>query len=131
MKKILTLAVLFIMVFSLNWCGNASNIPSLEEIKTQYYTDDEIEQALNCVKREEEVYKMMTTDKILTGRQGRILLVANVSKEHIRKFYIPFFELIKKNGWMIDVACRLDVPVPECDHAFDLPCDRNPFCGEY
>ncbi len=30
---------------------------------------------------------------------------------------------------MIDVACRLDVPVPECDYAYDLPCDRNPFHG--
>ena len=59
----------------------------------------------------------------------RLLLVANVSKEHIRKFYIPFIELLQKNGWQVDVACRMDVPVPECDTAYDLPCDRNPFRG--
>lgn len=59
----------------------------------------------------------------------RLLLVANVSKEHIRKFCIPFIELLQNNGWQVDVACRMDVPVPECDNAYDLPCDRNPFRG--
>ncbi len=32
-------------------------------------------------------------------------------------------------GWQVDVACRMDVPVPECDNSYDLPCDRNPFRG--
>lgn len=59
----------------------------------------------------------------------KLILVANVSKEHIRKFYIPFIALLKKNDWQVDIACRMDVPVPECDHAYDLPCDRNPFRG--
>lgn len=59
----------------------------------------------------------------------KLILVANVSKEHIRKFYIPFIELLQENDWKVDIACRMDVPVPECDHAYDLPCDRNPFRG--
>lgn len=59
----------------------------------------------------------------------KLLLVANVSKEHIRKFHIPLIELLKENGWQVDVACRLDEPVLECDNAYDLPCDRNPFQG--
>lgn len=59
----------------------------------------------------------------------KLILVANVSKEHIRKFYIPFIKLMQERGWKVDVACRLDVPVPECDNAYDLPCDRNPFRG--
>lgn len=59
----------------------------------------------------------------------KLLLVANVSKEHIRKFHIPLIALLKERGWQVDVACRLDEPVPECDHAYDLPCDRNPFNG--
>lgn len=59
----------------------------------------------------------------------KLILVANVSKEHIRKFYIPFIELLQENDWQVDVACRMDVPVPECDNAYDLPCDRNPFRG--
>ena len=59
----------------------------------------------------------------------KLLLVANVSKEHIRKFHIPFILHLRSLGWRVDVACRLDEPVPECDHAFDLPCERNPFRG--
>lgn len=58
-----------------------------------------------------------------------MLLVANVSKEHIRKFYIPFIKLLQEKDWQVDVACRMDVPVPECDYAYDLPCDRDPFRG--
>ena len=59
----------------------------------------------------------------------KLILVANVSKEHIRKFYIPFIQLMQEEGWNVDIACRMDVPVPECDTAYDLPCDRNPFRG--
>lgn len=59
----------------------------------------------------------------------KLILVANVSKEHIRKFYIPFIKLMQEKGWTVDVACRMDVPVPEADCAYDLPCDRNPFRG--
>ena len=60
---------------------------------------------------------------------SKLLLVANVSKEHIRKFHIPFILRMKEAGWRVDVACRLDAPIPECNHTFDLPCDRNPFRG--
>lgn len=59
----------------------------------------------------------------------KLIIVANASKEHIRKFCIPFIDRLHANGWTVDVACRLDVPVPECDNAYDLPCDRNPFRG--
>ena len=60
---------------------------------------------------------------------SKLLLVANVSKEHIRKFHIPLIELLKEKGWIVDVACRLDEPVPEADNAYDLPCNRDPFRG--
>ena len=59
----------------------------------------------------------------------KLLLVANVSKEHIRKFHIPFIMEMTSKGWQVDVACRLDAPIPECHQAYDLPCDRNPFRG--
>lgn len=75
---------------------------------------------------------MVSRDIILTNKQtnrrtGHILLVANVSKEHIRKFHLPFIEYMKSKNWVVDVACKLDEPVPECDHSFGLPCERNPF----
>ena len=60
----------------------------------------------------------------------KLLLVANVSKEHIRKFHIPFILKMKQLGWQVDVACRMDALIPECDHCYDLPCDRNPFKSE-
>ena len=59
----------------------------------------------------------------------KLLLVANVSKEHIRKFHIPLIELLKESNWTVDVACRMDEPVPEAHNSYDLPCDRNPFRG--
>lgn len=59
----------------------------------------------------------------------KVLLIANVSKEHVRKFHLPFIRMLQSEGWQVDVACRMDEPIPECDHAFDLPCDRNPFKG--
>lgn len=57
----------------------------------------------------------------------KIILVANTSKEHIRKFCIPLIGELQANGWTVDVATRMDVPIPECDTAYDLPCERNPW----
>ena len=59
----------------------------------------------------------------------KLIIVANASKEHVRKFCIPFIDQLHKNGWTVDVACRMDVSIPECDTAYDHPCNRNPFRG--
>lgn len=59
----------------------------------------------------------------------KLLIVANVAREHIRKFHIPIIKHFQSQGWQVDVACRMDVPVPEADCTYDLPCDRNPFKG--
>ena len=59
----------------------------------------------------------------------KLLIVANVAREHIRKFHIPIIRHFQSQGWQVDVACRMDVPVPEADCTYDLPCDRNPFKG--
>lgn len=59
----------------------------------------------------------------------KLIIVANASKEHIRKFYVPFMDKLHEKGWTVDVACRMDAPIPECDTTYDLPCDRNPFYG--
>lgn len=59
----------------------------------------------------------------------KILLVANHAKEHVRKFHIPFIMKMKELDWQVDVACRMDASIPECDYTFDLPCDRNPLRG--
>ena len=49
--KILGLALLSVMAFGVVGCGNNSDIPSLNEIKTQHYSEDKIERLINRVKR--------------------------------------------------------------------------------
>ena len=64
----------------------------------------------------------------MEGKQHpKILLVANVAKEHVLKFHIPTISMLKNHGWEVDVACKLDAPIPDCDHAFNLSIERNPF----
>lgn len=57
----------------------------------------------------------------------KILLVANVSKEHVRKFHLPTINLLTKVGWEVDVACNLDAEIPEASHAYAMCWNRNPF----
>lgn len=57
----------------------------------------------------------------------KILIVANYAKEHINKFHKKTINLLKEEGWTVDVACRLDEPIPECDKSYDIGCNRNPF----
>ena len=57
----------------------------------------------------------------------KLLIVANYAKGHINKFHIPTIKKFKENGWTVDVACNLDSTVPECDNAYNLPIERNPF----
>ncbi|MCM1218750.1 MAG: glycosyltransferase family 4 protein [Lachnospiraceae bacterium] len=59
--------------------------------------------------------------------QPKVLIVANVAKEHIRKFHIPTINLLKDNGWRVDVACKLDVGIPEADNAYAMCWERTPF----
>ena len=52
MKKMIAIALALMLMMSIVGCGASATIPSLDEIKTQYYTDDELERALNRVKRD-------------------------------------------------------------------------------
>lgn len=53
MKKIIVIVLIFTFTLSIVGCKKKSNIPSLNDIKTQHYTDDEIERILHFVKRDE------------------------------------------------------------------------------
>lgn len=57
----------------------------------------------------------------------RILFVANLAKEHINKFHIPTINMLKNEGWEVDVACRLDEDIKANCNTIDLPIDRSPF----
>lgn len=60
-------------------------------------------------------------------RQPKILLVANVAKEHICKFHIPTIRLLRDHGWQVDVACKLDALVPEASMTYNMCWERSPF----
>lgn len=57
----------------------------------------------------------------------RMILVANVAKEHVLKFHVPTIKMLKEAGWCVDVACSGDEEVPYCDHQYHMSYKRNPF----
>ena len=60
--------------------------------------------------------------------QGKkVLLVANVVKEHVLKFHVPTIRYLKEQGWTVDVAASGEEDVPHCDHQFRGVWKRTPF----
>lgn len=57
----------------------------------------------------------------------KILLVANVAKEHVNKFHIPTIKYLQAQGWQVDVACSVDAEVPAGDHVYSMSWKRSPF----
>lgn len=57
----------------------------------------------------------------------KILLVANVAKEHVLKFHIPTIKMLKECGMQIDVACAGDENIPYCDNQYKMSYKRTPF----
>ncbi len=55
----------------------------------------------------------------------KLLFVANVAKEHVNKFHIPFIKTLTDNGWQVDVACVHDEDVPYCNRQYDMVYSRN------
>ena len=64
----------------------------------------------------------------MRGKEDKkVLIVANVAKEHILKFHVPTIKMLKEEGWQVDVACAGEEDVPYCDHQFRMSYERNPF----
>lgn len=61
------------------------------------------------------------------GKKVKILLVANVAKEHVNKFHIPTIKYLMSKGWQVDVACSMDAEIPAGDHKYGMSWKRNPF----
>ena len=57
----------------------------------------------------------------------KLLLVANVAKEHVLKFHVPTIKALVEDGWMVDVACGGKEEIPYCRMQYELPIDRSPF----
>ena len=81
------------------------------------------------------VFSVLQSDGVVEGGTGakkknkskRVLLVANVAKEHILKFHIPTIKMLKDKGWYVDVACAGNEEVPFCDHQYHMVYKRSPF----
>lgn len=59
--------------------------------------------------------------------QPKILLVANVAKDHVLKFHVPTIKKLVEKGWLVDVACGGTEEIPFCHRHIVLPIDRSPF----
>lgn len=57
----------------------------------------------------------------------KLLLVANVVKEHVLKFHVPTIRYLKEQGWMVDVAASGEEEVPGCDRQIHGVWKRSPF----
>lgn len=57
----------------------------------------------------------------------KVLLVANVAKEHVNKFHIPTITYLKEKGCIVDVACSVDADIPVGDHIYNMSWKRSPF----
>lgn len=57
----------------------------------------------------------------------KVLLVANVAKEHVNKFHIPTIKYLQSQGLQVDVACAVDAEVPAGDHIYNMSWKRSPF----
>lgn len=57
----------------------------------------------------------------------KVLLVANVAKEHVLKFHVPLLEMLMQRGWHVDVACAGDEEIPYCKQHFVMSYKRCPF----
>lgn len=60
-------------------------------------------------------------------KKNKILLVANVSKEHVLKFHVPTIKMFKDMGWTVDVACAGKEEVPYCNNQYEMSYKRSPF----
>ena len=57
----------------------------------------------------------------------KLLLVANVVKEHVLKFHVPTIKALKAQGWTVDVAASGEEDVPYCDRQIRGVWKRSPF----
>lgn len=60
-------------------------------------------------------------------KKNKVLLVANVSKEHVLKFHVPTIKMLREMGWIVDVACAGKESIPYCNNQFEMSYKRSPF----
>lgn len=63
----------------------------------------------------------------MNDERKKVLLVANLFKEHVLKFHMPTIRLLKEHGWTVDVAASGEGDVPDCDRQIRGLWKRSPF----
>lgn len=63
----------------------------------------------------------------MAEKRKKVLLVANVVKEHVLKFHVPTIRYLKEQGWSVDVAASGEETVPYCDRQIHGVWKRSPF----
>jgi len=63
----------------------------------------------------------------MENKTKKVLLVANVVKEHVLKFHVPTIRYLKEQGWTVDVAASGEETVPYCDRQIHGVWKRSPF----
>lgn len=63
----------------------------------------------------------------MAEKRKKVLLVANVVKEHVLKFHVPTIRYLKEQGWTVDVAASGEETVPYCDRQIRGVWKRSPF----
>ena len=61
------------------------------------------------------------------SKTPKILLVANVAKEHVLKFHVPTLKMLYESGWHVEVACSGEEKVPYCHKQHKMLYKRSPF----
>ncbi len=62
-----------------------------------------------------------------SSKTPKILLVANVAKEHVLKFHVPTLKMLYESGWNVEVACSGEEEVPFCYKQHKMLYKRSPF----
>lgn len=64
---------------------------------------------------------------VSNSKTPKILLVANVAKEHVLKFHVPTLKMLYESGWQVEVACSGEEEVPFCHKQHKMLYKRSPF----
>jgi hypothetical protein len=92
-KKLMTLLLSFVLAFAIFACRNNSEIPSLDDVKTQYFTDDELEITLRRVERDDLIAAWGTPDRHVQREnedvwilgEGRVIVVSYNFNDRVKE----------------------------------------------
>ena len=61
------------------------------------------------------------------NKSKKILFVASLWRNHILQFHVPTIQVFVNHGWVVDVACAGEEPVPYVRYRYTMSWKRSPF----